>query len=89
MPAGADPGRLRDAVACEGDARGTLEEIRAVAEWFGGVRGRKKSILLISEGFDYDIYDVFNKRDASMIGISMAPTTASASFAFSQSTISM
>jgi VWFA-related protein len=49
------------------DARAMLEEIRAVAEWFGGVRGRKKSILLISEGIDYDIYDVFNKRDASMI----------------------
>ena len=41
--------------------------MKAVAEWFGGVRGRKKSILLISEGIDYDIYDVFNKRDASMI----------------------
>jgi VWFA-related protein len=49
------------------DARATLEEMQAVAEWFGGVRGRKKSILLISEGIDYDIYDVFNKRDASMI----------------------
>ena len=49
------------------DARATLEEMKAVAEWFGGVRGRKKSILLISEGIDYDIYDVFNKRDASMI----------------------
>ena len=49
------------------DARSTLEELQAVADWFGSVRGRKKTILLISEGIDYDVEDVFNKRDASMI----------------------
>jgi VWFA-related protein len=49
------------------DARATLEELQAVGEWFGSVRGRKKTILLISEGIDYDIEDVFNKRDATMI----------------------
>jgi VWFA-related protein len=49
------------------DARATLEELQAIAEWFGSVRGRKKTILLISEGIEYDIYDVFNKRDATMI----------------------
>src|SRR5207247_351171 len=49
------------------DARSTLEELQAVAGWFGSVRGRKKTILLLSEGIDYDIEDVFNKRDASMI----------------------
>jgi VWFA-related protein len=49
------------------DARSTLEELQAIAEWFGSVRGRKKTMLFISEGIDYDIEDVFNKRDASMI----------------------
>jgi VWFA-related protein len=49
------------------DARATLEELRAIADWFGGIRGRRKTILLISEGIEYDIYDVFEKRDASII----------------------
>src|SRR5206468_7527048 len=28
------------------------------AEWFGSVRGRRKAILFVSEGIDYDIYDM-------------------------------
>ena len=49
------------------DARGTLEELTAIANWFGSVHGRKKSILFVSEGIEYDIDDVFGKPDASMI----------------------
>jgi len=49
------------------DARATLEELQAIADWFGSVRGRKKSILFVSEGIEYDIEDMFNKIDASMI----------------------
>ena len=43
------------------DARNTLEELQAIADWFGGVRGRRKSILFVSEGIEYDIEDMFNK----------------------------
>ncbi len=49
------------------DARNTLEELQAIADWFGSVRGRKKSMLFVSEGIEYDIEDMFNKIDASMI----------------------
>jgi VWFA-related protein len=49
------------------DARATIEELQAVADWFGSVRGRKKTILLVSEGIDYDVDDVFNKSEASML----------------------
>jgi VWFA-related protein len=49
------------------DARATIEELQAVADWFGSVRGRKKTILLVSEGIDYDVDDVFNKPEASML----------------------
>ena len=49
------------------DARATIEELQAVADWFGSVRGRKKTILLVSEGIDYDVEDVFNKSEASML----------------------
>jgi len=49
------------------DARNTLEELDSVASWFGSVRGRKKSILFVSEGIEYDIEDPFGKPDATMI----------------------
>jgi hypothetical protein len=32
--------------------------LRNVAEWFASVRGRRKTILFVSEGIDYDIYDI-------------------------------
>src|SRR3954463_11372463 len=41
------------------NARSTLDTLRNVADWFGSVRGRRKAILFVSEGIDYDIYDVF------------------------------
>ena len=49
------------------NARSTLTHLKSVAEWFGGVRGRRKSIVFVSEGIDYDITDVFNNRSASTI----------------------
>jgi VWFA-related protein len=49
------------------DARATIDELQAVADWFGSVRGRKKTILLVSEGIDYDVEDVFHKNDASLL----------------------
>ena len=39
-----------------------LEELTAVADWFASVRGRKKSILLFSEGISYDIHDAVRQR---------------------------
>jgi hypothetical protein len=47
-----------------------LEEMTAVSEWFASVRGRKKTILLFSEGISYDINDPFangGNNAASMI----------------------
>jgi len=40
------------------NARSSLDTLRNVAEWFASVRGRRKTILFVSEGIDYDIYDV-------------------------------
>ncbi len=37
------------------NARSTTRQLREVAEYLGGVRGRRKTILFISEGIDYDI----------------------------------
>ena len=47
------------------NARSTARRLRAAAEWLGGVRGRRKTILFVSEGIDYDITDPFNNRSAT------------------------
>jgi VWFA-related protein len=49
------------------NARATLDTLRSVADWFGAIHGRRKSILFFSEGIDYDITDVFNNRDATTV----------------------
>ena len=54
------------------NARTTLDTLKNVADWFGAVRGRRKAILFVSEGIDYDIYDVIaannsNHQSASMV----------------------
>jgi len=54
------------------NARNTLDTLRNVAEWFSSVRGRRKAILFVSEGIDYDIYDMIvqngsNHQSASLV----------------------
>jgi VWFA-related protein len=48
-------------------ARATLGTMRNLAEFMGSIRGRRKAILMFSEGIDYPILDVFDSRDASAI----------------------
>jgi VWFA-related protein len=52
-------------------ARNTLDTLRNVAEWFGSVRGRRKAILFVSEGIDYDIYDMIEQNGSNHHGASM------------------
>jgi len=47
------------------NARTTLDTLRSVAEWFGSVRGRRKAILFVSEGIDYDIYDIISQSGSN------------------------
>jgi VWFA-related protein len=53
------------------NARNTLDTIRNVAEWFASVRGRRKSILFVSEGIDYDINDIIASSGSNHLGASM------------------
>lgn len=71
---------IRDPVEMEraNNARQSLEALRQVAEWFGGVRGRRKTILFVSEGIDYDIVDVFNNPSASLLLDTTRQTIAAA-----------
>ena len=49
------------------NAQATLGSLRKISEWFGGIRGRRKTILFFSEGIDYDIYDAFNSSASSVL----------------------
>jgi VWFA-related protein len=48
-------------------ARQALDTIKNLSDYLAGIRGRRKALVLISEGIDYDITDVFNNRDASTV----------------------
>ena len=48
-------------------ARNALDTIKNLAEYLGNIRGRRKALVLFSEGIDYDINDVFNNRDATTV----------------------
>jgi len=53
------------------NARSTLDTLRNVAEWFGAVRGRRKAILFVSEGIDYDINDMIPQNGSTHQSASM------------------
>ena len=61
----------------QANARQSLDTLRNVAEWFSTVRGRRKAILYVSEGIDYDITD-FGNPGSSMIISSTRDTLAAA-----------
>lgn len=48
-------------------ARTTLTVIRDLAALMDGVRGRRKSMLLVSEGLTYHVYDGFRNTSAGVI----------------------
>ena len=48
------------------NAQQSLNVLRDIADWFA-VRGRRKAILFVSEGIDYDINDFANTSGASSI----------------------
>ncbi len=49
------------------NARATLQTLRYLSDWLAGVRGRRKSVVFMSQGIDYDIYDVMNSPYASTL----------------------
>lgn len=49
------------------DARSTLITLKNLADALTGVRGRRKAMLYISEGIDYDIHDYFNSSYATTL----------------------
>ena len=48
-------------------ARNALETIRNLAHYLGNIRGRRKALVMFSEGIDYDINNVFENTDATLV----------------------
>jgi VWFA-related protein len=61
-------------------ARSAMSTIRTLAEFMANVRGRRKAMLLISEGVDYNIYDLIGPSLQEITNAQMlqAPSAASA-----------
>ena len=61
--------RVRDELDAERgtNARAALSMMRELSDWLAGVRGRRKAVVFMSQGIDYDIYDVFDSPYASSI----------------------
>ena len=47
-------------------ARNALETVRNVAEWMGGIRGRRKAVIYLSEGIDYNTYDDYSNYQSTI-----------------------
>jgi VWFA-related protein len=64
-PSGGGGSQDPEDAECASYAQQTMKLLKDVAEWFGGVRGRRKTILFVSEGIDYNITDVIRQFDAA------------------------
>jgi len=45
-------------------ARQAMNSLRSIAEWMSAIQGRRKAIVLVSEGVDFNVFDVFTAGDA-------------------------
>jgi VWFA-related protein len=66
-PAASDPITDPDLAERGYKARNTIGSLKNLADWMAGVRGRRKAVVLFSEGIDYDINNVFDNPDATTI----------------------
>ena len=48
-------------------AQQVLGALKRLAEIMGGIRGRRKAVVMFSEGIDYPIYDIFGSQAATTV----------------------
>jgi VWFA-related protein len=48
-------------------AQQVLGALKRLAEVMGGIRGRRKAVVMFSEGIDYPIYDIFGSQGATSV----------------------
>ncbi len=71
---GSDPMALQRAL----NAKAAMTTLRNAAEFMAGVRGRRKALIYVSEGIDYNIHDMFDNREAPEIVASSRDAVAAA-----------
>ena len=59
-------------------ARNAYDALRGLAEYIGGIRGRRKAIVWFGEGIDYDIDNPFSSPNADVVRQEMQDTIAAA-----------
>jgi len=59
------------------DARATLDTLKKISDYVSSIHGRRKAIVYLSEGIDYDIYN-FNNRESTTILEAMKDVIATA-----------
>ncbi len=59
-------------------ARSTYGALRGLAEYVGGIRGRRKAIVWFGEGIDYDIDNPFSSPNADVVRQEMQDAIAAA-----------
>lgn len=59
-------------------ARNTYSELRGLADYVGGIHGRRKAIVWFGEGIDYDIDNPFQSPNADVVRQEMQDTIAAA-----------
>ena len=55
-----------------------LGALKRLAEVMGGIRGRRKAIVMFSEGIDYPIYDIFGSQAATTVMMATRDAIAAA-----------
>jgi VWFA-related protein len=58
---------VNDPVAFERaqNARNMLQSLQKLSDFMAGLHGRRKALVLVSEGIDYDIYNLFDNNSAA------------------------
>jgi VWFA-related protein len=74
---GFDPGESRDPYMLERAAKAdaTLDAIMRVSRYMSGIRGRRKAVLLFSEGLDFNIEDTVGPRSTALLNNPFADNT--------------
>jgi len=62
---------VRDPLGVERGSRtrNTMDSLRKLSDFMTGVHGRRKAMVLVSEGIDYDIYNLFDNAGLSSVVI--------------------
>jgi VWFA-related protein len=53
------------------NARSMLTTLRSLSEWLAGVRGRRKAVVFVSEGIDYNVWDNAGPAGTTVNGVNV------------------